>query len=118
MADPEAAAAPDPVVHLEPLGVDIPVPRALSLMEAAEAAGWRWPTVCQGTAICTRCWIEVDPADADALSPMRPDEREALDRVRWRGDPVTGERLACQVHVRRDVTVFKRYVTRRADADT
>jgi ferredoxin, 2Fe-2S len=76
-----------------------------SLMAAATRAGWRWPTVCRGSAICTRCVVTVRPEDVDALSPMEPDERGALDRSRWFGRPVPGERLACQVRVLAPCTV-------------
>jgi 2Fe-2S ferredoxin len=97
-------------VRVLPLDAEVEVPPGSSLMEAAQAMGLRWPTSCQGVAICTRCVVEIDPADAGAFSPMRPDEHQALDTVRWRGETRTDERLACQVRVRHDVTVRKRFV--------
>jgi ferredoxin len=92
-------------VVVAPHGLVVRVPPGSSLMAAAAAAGWRWPTVCKGSAICTRCVVTVAPEDAAALSPMGRDEREALERSRWFGQPVAGERLACQVRVLGPCTV-------------
>jgi 2Fe-2S ferredoxin len=80
-------------------------------MAAAERAGYRWPTLCHGCAICTRCWIQIAPDQRDHLSPMQPREREALDRVRWRGVEDPSERLACQASPVSDAIVFKEGVS-------
>jgi 2Fe-2S ferredoxin len=93
-------------VVVEPHGLVVRVPRGERLMAAAMAAGWRWPTVCKGSAICTRCVIRVATHHEHALSPMEADERGALERNRWFGTPVAGERLACQVGVLAPCTVL------------
>jgi ferredoxin, 2Fe-2S len=92
-------------VVVAPHGLVVRVPPGQTLMAAATAAGWRWPTVCKGSAICTRCVVQVAPDVAEALSPMEADEREALERNRWFGEPVSGERLACQARVLAPCTV-------------
>jgi ferredoxin, 2Fe-2S len=92
-------------VVVAPHGLVVRVRRGERLMPAAMAKGWRWPTVCKGSAICTKCVVVVAPEDEAALSPMGNEEREALDRNRWFGTPVPGERLACQVRVLAPCTV-------------
>jgi ferredoxin len=61
--------------------------------------------VCKGSAICTRCVVTVDPQDADAVSAMGAEERDVLERSRWFGSPVDGERLACQLRFLAPCTV-------------
>lgn len=97
----------DPIVRVEPLGADIEVPTGTSLFAAARAQGYGWPTLCGGSAICTRCVITVAPEHRAALTPMAAEEREALDRSRWLGQPRPDERLACQVRVLADCSVTK-----------
>ncbi len=100
-----------PLVRVEPLGVEIDVQGAESLLDAAERTGLLWPTTCHGNAICTRCVIDVPEASRASFAPMRPAEREALERVRWRdGVARPAERLACQVRVLADAVVEKPFV--------
>lgn len=80
-----------------------------TLMRAAQRLGYRWPTLCNGEGSCTICAVEV-LENAQALSPARTTEAEALRfcNVTARGDgPV---RLACQARVLGDLVVRKKGV--------
>jgi ferredoxin, 2Fe-2S len=91
-------------VLVEPSGLVLEVRDGETIYAAAVRQGLRWPTVCKGSAICNRCVVAVVEGD---LSPMRAQEREGLERVRWRAGPVPGERLACQAVPVGDVVVHK-----------
>lgn len=93
-------------VTVEPKGLVFDAPSDRSLMDAAVAAGIRWPTVCGGKAICLTCYVVVRDG-ADRLSPQSTKEHDALDKVRRR-HPSETVRLACQTRVEGDVTVFCR----------
>ena len=93
-------------VRVEPSGILLDVADGETIMDAAERAGFRWPTICNGDARCNQCFVLVQDG-AQHLSPMRPQEREGLERVRWRFGPVAHERLACQARVLGDVVVLK-----------
>ncbi|WP_367186542.1 2Fe-2S iron-sulfur cluster-binding protein [Sporichthya sp.] len=91
-----------------PSGIVLRVGRSESLLEAAHRQGVKWPTVCGGVGMCTRCVVTVEPGDSAAFSPMASAELEGLRRVRWLRGDVPGERLACQVRVLDHVSVTKR----------
>ncbi|MFN0096008.1 MAG: 2Fe-2S iron-sulfur cluster-binding protein [Dehalococcoidia bacterium] len=98
-------------VLIEPLGVQVQIEPNESVMEAAERAGYRWPTLCGGVAMCTMCWVRIESGSENA-TPMRDLEREALEMYRWQegAKPEGDVRLGCQLKVTGDVTVFKRGV--------
>ena len=97
-------------VRVEPLGIDLEVPPHEALMDAAESAGYEWPTICGGVGMCTLCWVRVD-AGLENLGPMHELEREALTAYRSRKGALDPRiRLGCQLTVTGDVTVFKRGV--------
>ena len=104
--------AADPGSHrvvVEPAGHVLDVRHGETLMQAAEQAGYRWPTLCHGDGSCSICFIEV-LSGVDRLSPPNPAEVEALRfcNVAARCDgPV---RLACQAGVLGSVVVRKRGV--------
>jgi len=85
-------------VRVLPLGATFEAREGASIMAAAQAAGYYWPTTCGGEARCTTCACEV-LAGAAALSEMGRAERRAL--VAERGEAVlaTSVRLACQARV-------------------
>jgi len=85
---------------VEPSGLVLDVAQGETIFAAARRSGVDWPTVCEGEARCTRCVVSVVEG---VLSPMRPDEREALERFSRGAD----ERLACQSKVITDVVVRK-----------
>jgi len=106
-----------PQIRVLPLDVEIDAASGETIMGAAQAAGYYWPTTCGGEARCTTCACEV-VSGADALTSMGRAERRAL--VAERGETVlsTPVRLACQARVTgsRDVTVAKPGVRRPLDA--
>jgi ferredoxin len=67
-----------------------------SLLEAALAAGWRWPSVCGGQAECGTCAFEVE-AGGDLLGAVEAREQARLDMLPIRrARPDRNWRLACQ----------------------
>jgi ferredoxin, 2Fe-2S len=98
-----------PLVRVEPLGREFDASPNETLMQAANRAGLYWPTICGGNGYCNRCVFTIDPYD-ESVAPMEKPEREALVRVRWRNGEKPGERLACQVMIVSDVTIYKKGV--------
>lgn len=97
-------------VVVKPLDIQLEVEPGESIMEAAERQGYIWPTICGGVGMCTMCWVRVEDG-REALSPMEQLERDALETTRAADGALDPDvRLACQVHVTGDVTVFKRGV--------
>jgi ferredoxin, 2Fe-2S len=96
-------------VRVEPSGVEVEVGEGQTLMRAAEQAGYRWPTVCHGQAVCTACHIVVD--EPAAFEPPHPLEVAGLELLAgqsfYEGKHV---RLACQVRPVKDTVVTKRGV--------
>jgi 2Fe-2S ferredoxin len=93
-------------VRIEPLGVDVMLRAGQTVMEAAQAAGFRWPTVCRGQGDCLVCRMEILNGPAED-PPLTRREREALETGRlgrFGGPPV---RLACQLCPVSDMTVRK-----------
>lgn len=95
-----------PKVTILPLGVDIEIAEGESLMGAAEALGYYWPTTCGGEGRCTTCACIVVKG-MDRLSPRGRSEERVL--VEERGPKVLEQpvRLACQTQVYGDVQVEK-----------
>jgi 2Fe-2S ferredoxin len=87
-----------PTIRVLPLEATIDAAPGATLMEAARAAGYYWPTTCGGEARCTTCACEVIEG-APALSEMGRAERRALVDERGEGVLATATRLACQARV-------------------
>jgi 2Fe-2S ferredoxin len=67
-----------------------------TLLEAATAAGWRWPSVCGGLAECGTCAFNVEEG-GESLTPIKPREQARLDSLpNRRAFPNRCWRLACQ----------------------
>jgi len=97
---PAQARAPH-VVRVEPAGIEITVRPDETLFDAAYRAGYDWPTICFGQALCTHCHVRLLGADSAVLTPVEKDERLALQRVArrlYRSDKA-GLRLACQMKI-------------------
>jgi 2Fe-2S ferredoxin len=95
-----------PKVRVMPLDVDIEVPEGHTLMGAAQAQGYYWPTTCGGEGRCTTCACTV-VRGMEHLSPRgRSEERVLADE---RGPKVLElpVRLACQTQVYGDAEVEK-----------
>lgn len=104
-------------VTVLPGDIEIEARQGESLMEAANRQGWYWPTVCGGSATCTRCYMVVPEESQDAFTPMSSAEETALRTVRWLVRERPGERLACEARVLADAAVRKRFVRPMQEAD-
>jgi ferredoxin len=93
-------------VRVEPAGLDLVVAEGQTLMEAAHAAGYYWPTVCGGKGSCRTCFAAV-LTGAEHLSPVQPWEAEGIDALALGPAEAPSVRLACQARVRGPVTVRK-----------
>jgi len=84
-----------PRVRILPLDVEIECGQGETVMGAAQAAGYYWPTTCGGEGRCTTCACEVLEGAA-SLEPMGRAERKTLVEERGEGVLRTAVRLACQ----------------------
>jgi 2Fe-2S ferredoxin len=86
-------------LRILPLDIEIEAGEGATIMGAAQASGYYWPTTCGGEGRCTTCACEVIDGAA-ALSAMAGAEERTL--VEERGPAVlrTGVRLACQARMR------------------
>ncbi len=108
-----------PTITVQPEGFVIQGPSGATIMEAARALGYYWPTTCDAQGICTSCATQVLKGWAN-LSPMGRGERRtlagelgdiAVRRGRWR--------LACQARLLDgDVEVVKHGVRPPEDGDS
>jgi ferredoxin, 2Fe-2S len=96
-----------PKIRVMPLGVVIEAAEDATVMGAAQALGYYWPTTCGGEGRCTTCACEVIE-HGEALSPMGRSERASLVAERGEGVLRTAVRLACQARVHGGVTVAVR----------
>jgi 2Fe-2S ferredoxin len=88
-----------PRVRILPLDVEIECGEGETMMGAAQAAGYYWPTTCGGEGRCTTCACTVVEG-ATALEPMGNAERKTLVEERGEGVLRTATRLACQARPR------------------
>jgi 2Fe-2S ferredoxin len=106
-----------PRIRILPLNAEIEAGEDATIMDAARALGYYWPTTCGGEGRCTTCACEIVEGAA-ALSPMGRSEEKTL--VDERGPAVlrTSVRLACQARVHGDgALVVKKAGVRPPDAD-
>ncbi len=93
-------------VIVRPLDVEIEAPEGATVMGAAQALGYYWPTTCGGEGRCTTCacWVV---SGMEHLSPRGRSEERVL--VEERGAKILEQpvRLACQAQVHGDVVVEK-----------
>jgi 2Fe-2S ferredoxin len=92
-------------VTVQPGGIEYEAPIGETLMDAARALGYYWPTTCGGQGVCTTCLSEV-VSGGELLAEMSRSERKTL--VAERGESILKRpvRLACQAAVLRDGTVI------------
>jgi ferredoxin, 2Fe-2S len=88
-----------PRLRILPLDVEIEAEEGATVMGAALARGYYWPTTCNGEGRCTTCACDVVEG-AISLEPMGRTEQKTL--VLERGERVLGTplRLACQARIR------------------
>ncbi|MCX6433911.1 MAG: 2Fe-2S iron-sulfur cluster-binding protein [Actinobacteria bacterium] len=94
-------------VTVLPLGLVLELGPDETVMAAARAAGYGWPTVCDASASCGTCVSIIREGEANC-GPMPDDERETLDRTL--GSVDGDRRLACRLTVTGPVTLTKRGV--------
>jgi 2Fe-2S ferredoxin len=95
------------IVSVQPLGIELEVAPDQTVMAAAAAAGYGWPTVCESNASCGTC-VSIVESGAENCGPMPSDEEETLTRTLV---PLDGQRrLACRLTVTGPVTLKKRGV--------
>jgi 2Fe-2S ferredoxin len=85
-------------VRVVPLDIEYEAPAGATVMGAAEAAGYYWPTTCGGEGRCTTCACEV-LGGAGGLSAMGRSERRTLVEERGEGVVESAVRLACQARI-------------------
>src|SRR3990170_2041765 len=95
-----------PKVTVRPLDIEFDAPEGETIMGAAQAAGYYWPTTCGGEGRCTTCLCVVVDG-MERLSPRGRSESKVL--TEERGPAVLQQplRLACQARVYGDVEVEK-----------
>jgi 2Fe-2S ferredoxin len=99
-----------PLVLVRPAEIELAVEGGETLFQAAERAGYRWPTICGGQGTCRTCFVRVHEG-AEHCSEIDPLEAEGIGALR---QPLDGTvRLACRLRVSGPVTVTKRGVRRR-----
>jgi 2Fe-2S ferredoxin len=88
-------------VVVQPGNLEYEVRVGETLMDAARALGYYWPTTCGGQGVCTTCLSEV-VSGGELLAEMSRSERKTL--IAERGEAILRRpvRLACQAAVRGD----------------
>lgn len=94
-------------VTVLPLGLELEVSEDQTVMGAAHAAGYVWPTECEAAASCGLC-VSIIREGAENCGPMPDEERETLERTMGMVD--ASRRLACRLRVTGPVTLTKRGV--------
>ncbi len=85
-------------IRILPLDIEIEAAPDATVMGAAQALGYYWPTTCSGEGRCTTCACEVIEGAA-SLTAMGRAERRSLVTERGEGVVRTNVRLACQARI-------------------
>ena len=94
-------------VTVQPMDLELEVEDGQTVMAAAHAAGYVWPTECEGNASCGLC-VSIIREGLDNCGEMPEGEQETLQRTMGRVDP--SRRLACRLTVSGPVSLTKRGV--------
>jgi 2Fe-2S ferredoxin len=100
-----------PKVTIQPQGIVVEAESGETVMGAAQAAGYYWPTTCAGEGRCTTC-AAVVVHGAENLSDIGRSERKTMEAEMGPGAIERKMRLACQARVYGDVEVTKPGVRR------
>jgi len=106
-----------PRITVQPLGIAVEARPDDTIMAAARAQGYYWPTTCGGEGRCTTCAVIVR-SGKENLSEMGDSERTTIEAELGPTALERGVRLACQARVRGDVEVLKLGVRRDWHAET
>jgi 2Fe-2S ferredoxin len=93
-----------PKILLQPLGITIEAERGVTVMAAAQAKGYYWPTTCAGEGRCSTCAATV-LRGAENLSSMGRAEKRTLVSELGPRSIDANLRLACQARLDGDGTV-------------
>ena len=93
-----------PKITVQPSGITFEAAEGETIMDAARAAGFWWPTSCGGKGECTTCAGHIIEG-MEHLSKMGRYEEHNLVRQRGRTSLSTPIRLCCQARVYGDVEV-------------
>ncbi len=85
-------------LRIQPLDIEIDVADGETIMGAAQARGYYWPTTCGGEGRCTTCACTVI-SGMEHLSPRGRSETRVLREERGASILDQPVRLACQAHV-------------------
>jgi 2Fe-2S ferredoxin len=96
-------------IRILPLDDEIAAAGGDTVMGAAQALGYYWPTTCGGEGRCTTCACDVVEG-ASLLSEMGKAERATLIDERGAAVLTTSVRLACQARVSGDGTIVVRKI--------
>lgn len=91
-------------IRILPSGIEFEAGEGETVMGAAQARGYYWPTTCGGEGRCTTCACEVVEG-ANALSPAGRSEEKTLVYERGEASLRAGLRLACQARLTQDATI-------------
>lgn len=95
-----------PKVTVRPLDIEFEAPEGETIMGAAQALGYYWPTTCGGDGRCTTCACLV-LSGIERLSPRGRSESRVLSDERGPSVLEQPVRLACQARIYGDVVVEK-----------
>jgi 2Fe-2S ferredoxin len=96
-------------IRILPLNAEIDAAPEATIMAAAQALGFYWPTTCHGEGRCTTCVCEVVEGAA-SLAPMGRSEQKVLAEERGPAAMNSPLRLACQARVRGGATIIIRKI--------
>lgn len=99
-----------PKITIQPMDLTIDAEEGQTIMDAARAAGYYWPTSCGGKGECTTCAGSIEHG-MENLSPVGRYESHNLVRQKGRNALKAPIRLCCQARVHGDVVVRKAGVT-------
>ncbi len=95
-----------PKVTIRPKNIVVEAPEGTTIMEAAQLAGYYWPTTCGGEGRCTTCACVI-LSGMEQLSPRGPSEERVLAEERGPSVHEKPIRLAGQAQLHGDVEVEK-----------
>jgi len=95
-----------PRITIQPADIVIEGKPQDTVMAAAQAQGYYWPTTCGGEGRCSTCALTVITG-AENLSEMGRSERKTIEAELSPSALARGTRLACQARVLGDVEVLK-----------
>jgi 2Fe-2S ferredoxin len=106
-----------PSITIQSLGIVVEARPEDTIMAAARAQGYYWPTTCGGEGRCTTC-AAIVRSGKENLSAMGDQERRTIEAELGPTALERGVRLACQARVLGDVELLKLGVRRDWHAET